>query len=96
MSIATGQTVTSYFRPLNVVHSLSAAEAGSGEVVLQLFSDSTPTAEVGTHVNVTSISGVPRVLTKKLYSTSTGTIDITGTSFATGDVVNVLAFKYFV
>lgn len=95
MSIATGQTVTSYFRPLNVVHSVTAAEAGSGEVILSLFNDSVPTAEVGTHVNVISISGVPRTLTKKLYSTATGTVDITGTSFATGDIVTALAFKYF-
>jgi hypothetical protein len=96
MSLVNGTTYPNYYKPVNLVHSLSADEAGSGEVILPVFNSEVFSGQaVGVYAEVTSSTGVPRVLTKKLYVTADGTIDITGTSFATGDLVTALAFKYF-
>jgi hypothetical protein len=95
MALAAGDSATSFFPEKKMVHLLSAGEVGSGEVLLTFSNDVLPTTDTAIQANVYSISGVPRTLTKVLYSKTTGILDVTGSSFATGDTLVVMGFKYY-
>lgn len=97
MAITVGQgAVNSWYRPQNTMYALNSGEASSGEVFINLFAtDQLPTPDVGIHAAVRSIGGVPRTLTKINYIAASGIVDITGSSFAYGDLVTIYSFKYW-
>ena len=90
MAFNNGDTILSYYKAKNIVHKLSTAEASASEVIISgvFESDKIGAADA----NVFSSAGAPRTLTK--VTVISGVLDVTGSSFAAGDMLVASAFKY--
>ena len=92
-SFDNGETINSFYPIQKVLYKLTTDEANSGIVNVSVFSNTT--ADVGFVATVASALGSPRTLTKVLNVTASGVVSIEGSSFAAGDLVTLLGFKYF-
>lgn len=90
-----GETLYSHYKPKLVVHALSAAEAGSGTFTIDPFPNDTVAYSGSVKAEVkTAASGTLRTITRSYFDNTDGTITVDGTSFAEGDIAELLVIKY--